>query len=93
MYDIQTYSLSPFLNPHINVLRTTGYHFIDYVQYSTTVQKFKFKYEYDDEDQDQDQDQEKTVNEQVWNNLVVANKPRLAIFIHLACGRSAASSF
>ena len=45
MYDIQTYSLSPFLNPHINVLRTTGYHFIDYVQYSTTtVQKFKFKY-------------------------------------------------
>ena len=92
MYDIQTYSLSPFLNPHINVLRTTGYHFIDYVQYSTTtVQKFKFKYEYDDEGQDQDH--EETANEQDWINMVVANKPRLAIFIHLACGRSAASSF
>ena len=71
---------------------TTGYHFIDYVQYSTTtVQKFKFKYEYDDEGQDQDH--EETANEQDWINMVVANKPRLAIFIHLACGRSAASSF
>ena len=66
------------------------YHFIDYVQYSTTtVQKFKFKYEYDDEDQDQDY--EETANEQDWINMVVANKPRLAIFIHLACGGSASS--
>ena len=54
-------------------------------------EKFKFKYEYDDEGQDQDH--EETANEQDWINMVVANKPRLAIFIHLACGGSAASSF